>query len=186
MSANPATLAARLQAAPRCHAHSKRTRLPCRAPAVRGFAVCRFHGARGGARRGNRNAWKHGVRGAAWAREAAGLRALVRGALRLVSAAKSRVHGVVRSNCAGGLPSPTLARAPLAPAQPVEAATTSWKKRNQDNVSCGTDPHHPDRLAGHRQNNDRAGLGAPDRRRSPAHRHDRTNAAERRPQGPHG
>ena len=100
-----ATMAARLQAAPRCHAHSKRTRLPCRAPAVRGFAVCRFHGARGGARRGNRNAWKHGVRGAAWASEAAGLRALVRGALRLVSAANSRVHGVVRSNCAGGLPS---------------------------------------------------------------------------------
>ncbi len=100
----PAALAARLQAAPRCHAHSKRTRQPCRAPAVRGFAVCRFHGARGGARRGNRNAWKHGVRGAAWAREAAGFRALVRGARRLVSASKSRVHGVVRSNCAGDPP----------------------------------------------------------------------------------
>ena len=31
-------------AAPRCHAHSKQTGLPCRQPAVRGREVCRFHG----------------------------------------------------------------------------------------------------------------------------------------------
>ncbi len=106
MSALPATaaMADRLQAAPRCHGRSKRTRLPCRAPAVRGFAVCRFHGARGGAPRGNRNAWKHGVRGGAWRAQAAGLRALVREARRLVCATKTRVHGVVRSDCAGGPP----------------------------------------------------------------------------------
>ena len=36
-------------AALRCHARSKRTGLPCKAPAVRGFRVCRMHGARGGA-----------------------------------------------------------------------------------------------------------------------------------------
>jgi uncharacterized protein YjcR len=44
----------------RCHAKSKRSGLQCRAPAVRGYAVCRMHGAGGGAPRGNRNALKHG------------------------------------------------------------------------------------------------------------------------------
>ena len=42
-------------AAPRCHAHSKRTGLPCRSPAVRGWHVCRMHGARGGAPEGRAN-----------------------------------------------------------------------------------------------------------------------------------
>jgi protein SCO1 len=94
----------RPQRAPRCGARSKRTKMPCRAPAVRGFHVCRFHGARGGAAHGNRNAWKHGVRGAAWLRQARDLRALVRGAAKLVAASKSRVHGVVRSNFGLGYP----------------------------------------------------------------------------------
>jgi len=34
--------------------------LRCQAPAVRGYSVCRMHGARGGAPKGNRNALKHG------------------------------------------------------------------------------------------------------------------------------
>jgi uncharacterized protein YjcR len=46
--------------ASRCHAKSKRSGLQCQAPAVRGYAVCRMHGAGGGAPRGNRNALKHG------------------------------------------------------------------------------------------------------------------------------
>jgi hypothetical protein len=47
--------------APRCTATSKRTRRRCKAPAVRGWNVCRFHGARGGAPKGKANgAWKHG------------------------------------------------------------------------------------------------------------------------------
>lgn len=47
--------------APRCTAHSKRTGEPCRSPAVRGFSVCRMHGARGGAPTGSRNGrWRHG------------------------------------------------------------------------------------------------------------------------------
>jgi hypothetical protein len=47
--------------APRCHARSKRTGLPCRQPAVRGWSVCRMHGARGGAPKGDRNGmWRHG------------------------------------------------------------------------------------------------------------------------------
>ena len=39
----------------RCHAHSKRSGLPCKAPAVKGWKVCRMHGARGGGPRGKRN-----------------------------------------------------------------------------------------------------------------------------------
>jgi hypothetical protein len=50
------------QKAPRCTAKSKRTSQHCRAPAVRGWTVCRFHGARGGAPKGEANgAWKHGL-----------------------------------------------------------------------------------------------------------------------------
>ncbi len=46
---------------PRCTATSKRTRKPCQAPAVRGWSVCRFHGARGGAPKGQANgAYCHG------------------------------------------------------------------------------------------------------------------------------
>ncbi len=40
--------------APRCKAKSKRTGKPCKAPALRGYRVCR-HGARGGAPTGERN-----------------------------------------------------------------------------------------------------------------------------------
>ena len=46
--------AAAMHAAPRCTATSKRTRLPCQAPAVTGWTVCRFHGARGGGPKGAR------------------------------------------------------------------------------------------------------------------------------------
>jgi hypothetical protein len=46
---------------PRCTATSKRTRERCRAPAVTGWCVCRFHGARGGGPKGERNgSYKHG------------------------------------------------------------------------------------------------------------------------------
>jgi hypothetical protein len=52
-----------MNAAPRCTATSKRTRLPCRAPALTGWTVCRFHGARGGAPAGKEHgAYKHGLR----------------------------------------------------------------------------------------------------------------------------
>jgi hypothetical protein len=53
----------RCNAAPRCRARSKRTGQPCKAPAVRGFRVCRMHGARGGAPTGKRNGnYRHGSR----------------------------------------------------------------------------------------------------------------------------
>jgi hypothetical protein len=48
-------------AAPRCRATSKRSGKPCRAPAVRGWTVCRMHGAGGGAPSGPRNGrYRHG------------------------------------------------------------------------------------------------------------------------------
>ena len=47
---------------PRCSARSKRTRKRCRAPAVKGWTVCRFHGAGGGGPKGERNGmYKHGL-----------------------------------------------------------------------------------------------------------------------------
>jgi hypothetical protein len=52
------------QKAPRCSAVSKRTKKQCKAPAVRGWTVCRFHGARGAsAPKGEANgSYKHGLR----------------------------------------------------------------------------------------------------------------------------
>lgn len=56
-----------MHAAPRCSATSKRSGQPCKAPAVRGSRVCRCHGARGGAPKGQAHGnWKHG----AWSNEA--------------------------------------------------------------------------------------------------------------------
>jgi len=50
-------------AAPRCTATSKRTGERCKGPAVRGWTVCRFHGAGGGHGSGKANpAYKHGMR----------------------------------------------------------------------------------------------------------------------------
>jgi hypothetical protein len=60
MSINPMQ---RAHDAPRCSARSKRTKEPCRAPTVRGYRVCRMHGARGGAPSGKRNGnFRHGAK----------------------------------------------------------------------------------------------------------------------------
>jgi hypothetical protein len=49
--------------APRCRAHSKRSGLRCKAPAVRGWNVCRCHGAKGGAPKGPAHGmYRHGGR----------------------------------------------------------------------------------------------------------------------------
>lgn len=49
-------------AAPRCTANCKRTGLLCKNPAVRGWTVCRMHGARGGAPKGKANGnYRHGA-----------------------------------------------------------------------------------------------------------------------------
>ena len=58
---NPMNATYPFQRSSRCTATSKRTREPCRAPAVTGWTVCRFHGARGGAPTGKRNGiYRHG------------------------------------------------------------------------------------------------------------------------------
>ena len=54
--------------APRCRAHSKRTGLPCGAPAVTGWRVCHHHGAGGGHPAGPAHPrWAHGMRSREWA-----------------------------------------------------------------------------------------------------------------------
>lgn len=64
---NPMNLVELMNKSPRCSAHSKRTGNPCKAPAVRGWSVCRFHGAGGGQRSGKAHpAYKHGMRGQDW------------------------------------------------------------------------------------------------------------------------
>lgn len=68
-----------MHAAIRCKAHSKRTGLPCSAPAVGGWSVCRMHGAGGGAPPGRRNGnYRHGGRTI----ETMALRAEIRGLVR--------------------------------------------------------------------------------------------------------
>ena len=63
MNDNPMHPTARLRNAPRCRAKSKATGSQCMAPAVRGWRVCRMHGAGGGAPRGKGNGmWRHGGR----------------------------------------------------------------------------------------------------------------------------
>lgn len=80
--------AAAMHAAPRCTATSKRTRQPCKAPAVRGWTVCRFHGARGGGPKGKGNgAYKHGLHTA----EAVAERRAVSELLRLAKAGISKL-----------------------------------------------------------------------------------------------
>jgi hypothetical protein len=61
-----------LRLSPRCAARRKRDGQPCNAPAVRGWPVCRMHGARGGPRtsagveRCRAARWKHGRRSPAF------------------------------------------------------------------------------------------------------------------------
>lgn len=63
-----------MQEAPRCTARSKRTGLPCCNYPVRGWKVCRMHGARGGGKPGRLNpAYRHGGR----TKEAVAMRKMV-------------------------------------------------------------------------------------------------------------
>lgn len=61
---------------------------PCRAPAVRGYNVCRVHGVHGGAPKGNRNALKHGH----YTAEAIARRRDVAALLRSARAAVEELH----------------------------------------------------------------------------------------------
>ena len=76
------------QKAQRCTATSKRTRENYRAPAVRGWTVCRFHGARGGAPKGAANgSYKNGL----YTEEAKAERRFV---LELVRRARTTIAGL--------------------------------------------------------------------------------------------
>lgn len=60
--ANNAMQPERLASAPRCLART-RSGTECQSPAVNGRKRCRMHGGTNpGAPKGNRNAWKHGMR----------------------------------------------------------------------------------------------------------------------------
>jgi len=57
----------RAHSSPRCTAYSKRSGLPCKNPAVRGWSVCRMHGAGGGHGSGKASpAYRHGMRTRDW------------------------------------------------------------------------------------------------------------------------
>jgi len=59
---NPIDRLAGARIAPRCTARAKSTGMRCEAPAVRGRRVCRCHGARGGAPKGERHGlYRHGL-----------------------------------------------------------------------------------------------------------------------------
>ncbi len=63
MTDNPVDPTERIRNASRCTATSKRTGMPCQAPAVRGWRVCRLHGAGGGHKAGpSHPRWVHGER----------------------------------------------------------------------------------------------------------------------------
>ena len=64
---NPLDPTKRLRDAPRCTATAKSTCHRCRNPAVRGWTVCRLHGAGGGAPPGKAHPnYKHGMRTKEW------------------------------------------------------------------------------------------------------------------------
>jgi hypothetical protein len=74
--------------ATRCCAKSKRTGRPCQAPAVRGWRVCRFHGAGGGAPKGKHNgAFRTGL-------HTEEMRAMRRELWDLICAARTAVRGL--------------------------------------------------------------------------------------------
>ena len=77
MTINPLRNMAKARQSPRCTAKSKRSQKRCQAPAMRGWDVCRMHGAKGGAPEGSANCnFKNGYS----TKEAKGNRqALVRG-----------------------------------------------------------------------------------------------------------
>src|SRR6056297_2562697 len=67
-------------AAPRCTATSKRTGERCKGPAVRGWRVCRFHGAGGGHSPGKDHpSWRHGMPSQEWIETWRKINELVRG-----------------------------------------------------------------------------------------------------------
>ena len=77
------------QAAPRCRARCRRSKLPCRAPAMRGKTVCRLHGGKGGGPKGERNgAYRTGRYTAEAIAERRQVRMLIRGLRHLIDSSE--------------------------------------------------------------------------------------------------
>ena len=71
--------AQRLRDAPRCRATAKGTGKRCAAPAVRGWRVCRVHGAAGGHKAGPTHPrYRHGMRSREWVETRKAISELVR------------------------------------------------------------------------------------------------------------
>ena len=83
--------AQRLADAPRCTATAKSTRCRCNAPAVKGWTVCRMHGARGGAPSGP--AYARGARN----RNGAGQP--IKGGVQSLPTVQSLTGAALRSHC---------------------------------------------------------------------------------------
>lgn len=63
IDANPMNPVQRLRMSPRCTARAKSSGERCQCPAVRGWTVCRLHGAGGGAEAGAEHPnFRHGLR----------------------------------------------------------------------------------------------------------------------------
>jgi hypothetical protein len=76
------------QAAPRCRARCRRSKLPCRGPAMHGRPVCRLHGGKGGGPKGERNgAYRTGRYTAEAKAERQATRALLSALRRLIDTA---------------------------------------------------------------------------------------------------
>ena len=77
------------QAAPRCRARCRRSKLPCRGPAMRDKPVCRLHGGKGGGARGERNgAYRTGRYTAEAKAEGRKMRALIGKLRRLIDSSE--------------------------------------------------------------------------------------------------
>lgn len=88
---NPMKREYSFQKAPRCTATSKRTKERCRAPAMRGWKVCRFHGAGGGAPQGPAHGnYKHGGRTHKTREDARRVREIVQEARSLMETIKEK------------------------------------------------------------------------------------------------
>lgn len=149
-----------LASAPRCGART-RSGAPCRSPAVGGRRRCRMHGgARGsGAPRGNRHAWKHGLRSAAYRDTARYIRASSRflAAARLAlraSALGPDIAGLAWRQAAAvwaAMPAIPRACAPVAPPRPsaaqrltgAAAPHPSWPRVAPEKEKTNEQPHAP-------------------------------------------
>jgi len=126
-----------LAAAPRCGART-RAGSSCRSPAIHGRARCRMHGGKGsGAPRGNRNAWKHGLKSARIREIARYLRATSPAAIRRMVDAAISPHAAPPHTAHSEEP-PSLSKHVLSACKAVEGRRLTGKTQKTP-----IDPMHP-------------------------------------------